>query len=164
MTDEEFRKMCEFVNSSPSDIAKIVFSYLDIEDKTAIVDGLNKLSKTAELTPQEASAFVALGPEVVANAQQMVRDFQTEYGLDAAHGVNLVPPLPPLILNDAWNLGAELKAMVESKQDADNPPDIGDGVNHTGEDQNGAENNAGEFNGRDDDHKEGEVIDKGRGR
>lgn len=157
-------EMLKFVNSSPPDIAKIALLYLSIEDQRAIYDALMELSKERPLSSEEKSATIVVGTEVLADARKMLAEFQAEHGLDPEHGFNIEPPLPPLIENDAWNLGAELKAALEEKQNSDSPPSIGDGTNHNGDGPNGGDNKGGDLNGPDDDHKEGEVIEAEHGR
>jgi hypothetical protein len=152
-------EMLKFVNSSPPEIARIALLYLSIEDQRSIFDAFTELRNQRQLTSEEKSAMIVVGNEVLADARKMLAEFQAEHGLDPDHGFNIEPPLPPLIENDAWNLGAELKAALEAKEDSDNPPDIGDGGNHNGDGPNGGDNNAADFNGPDDDHKEGSGLE-----
>jgi hypothetical protein len=161
--EQAMKEMLAFVNSSPPEIAKIALSYLSAADQAAIFDAFTELAKERPLSSREKSAMIVVGLGALADARAMLAEFQAEHGLDAEHGVNIEPPLPPLIENDAWNLGAELKEALEAKQDSDNPPDLGDGGNHNGDGPNGGDNNGGDFNGPDD-HKEGEVIEGEHGR
>ncbi|RXT35363.1 hypothetical protein [Bradyrhizobium betae] len=163
-TEEAMGEMLEFVNSSLPEVASIVLSYLSIKDQTAIYDGFTKLSEERSLSSREQKAMSVVGAGALVDIKALWAEFQAEHGLDAEHGVNIEPPLPPLIENDALNLGAELQAALEAKQNSDVPPEIGDGVNHNGDGPDGGDNHAGDFNGPDDDHKEGEVIERERGR
>jgi hypothetical protein len=153
--EEAMKEMLKFVNSSPPEVARIALLYLSIEDQRTIFDAFTELRNQRALSSEEKSAMIVVGSEVLVDARKALAEYQAEHGLDAEHGVHIEPPLPPLIENDAWNLGAEVKAALEAKQDSDNPPDLGDGGHQNGDGPNGGDNNAGDLSGPDDDHKEG---------
>jgi hypothetical protein len=150
----KMQEMLDFVKSSPPDVARIALLYLSIQDQRTIWDAFNELQKERPLSSEEKSAMIVVGSEVLADARKALAEFEAEHGLDPAHGFNIEAPLPPLIENDAWHLGAELKAALEAKEDSDAPPELEDGGHQNGDGLNGGDDNAGDPSGPDDDHKE----------
>jgi hypothetical protein len=148
-TEKAMAEILDFVKTSPPEIAKIALLYLTPEDQKVALAGFEQLEKERPLSSQETSAKGVLHASVLEDVRKLVAEFSAE------HGLNIEAPLPPLIENDALNLGEDMKAALEAKQDSDDPPHLADGGPQNGDGPNGGDNNAGDLNGLDDDHKEG---------